>query len=238
MKRFWDDAIATADGEDWQVLLDGRPMRLPGGTKLSVPYRNVAQAIAAEWRAAGGAKDGEMTYADVPLTRIAGTAQERIAPDPEPVALELARYGESDLLCYRADTPPSLTEWQHREWQPWLDWAERNYGAQLQVTTGLMHIAQTPQALAALATAVAGRPPLALAALGIVVPALGSLVLGLALADRAIDAAAAHALAHLDETYQASLWGHDEQAATRRAHVGTDIADAGRMLDLVHQAGA
>ena len=44
-----------------------------------------------------------MGWADVPLTRLAGTAQERIAPDPEPVVLDIARYGETDLLCYRAE---------------------------------------------------------------------------------------------------------------------------------------
>ena len=65
-----------------------------------------------------------MGWSDVPLTRLAGTAQERIAPDPEPVVLELARYGEADLLCYRAEGPEALAQRQHAQWQPWLDWAE------------------------------------------------------------------------------------------------------------------
>lgn len=236
MKRFWENATLEQGPGGFQVLLDGRPMRLPGGGRLAVAARPLAEAMAAEWQAAGGAKGGEMGYADVPLTRLAGTAQERIAPDPEPVVLELARFGESDLLCYRADAPEALVRHQAEQWQPWLDWAAERHGAVLKVTTGVMHLPQDPAALAALAVAVAGCEPMVLAGLGVAVPALGSLVLGLALAEGALDAAAAHALAMLDETFQESLWGRDEEAAIRRARVGADIAVAGRFLALVRPA--
>lgn len=237
MKRFWDRATLAAQAEGYGVALDGRPVRLPGGAPLVLPGRALAEAVAAEWQQAGGAKGGEMSYADLPLTRIAGTAQERIAPDPQPVALELARYGESDLLCYRAERPPPLVERQAAQWQPWLDWAARRYGARLLTTTGLAHVAQPPAALAALAAAVAGQSPLALAALGVAVPALGSLVLGLALAEGALDAAQAHDIAHLDEAMQAELWGHDEEADARLAQLAADIAVAGRLLALLREPG-
>lgn len=240
MKRFWDTASIRQDGANWQVLLDSRPLRLPGASPsdsmpLLLPTRAMAEAVAEEWQAAGGAKGGEMSYDDVPLTRLAGTAQERIAPNPEPVALELARYAESDLLCYRAERLPVLVERQNAAWQPWLDWAERRYGARLGTTTGIQHIPQDPEALAALAAAVAAQPPHGLAALGVAVPALGSLVLGLALAEGALEAEEAHAIAHLDETIQAELWGTDAEAQARLDSLGADIAAAGRLLSLLRQ---
>ena len=64
------------------ILLDGKPMHLPGGGVLRVAGEPLALAIAEEWQAAGGGKGGEMSFADTPLTRLAGTAQQRIAPDP------------------------------------------------------------------------------------------------------------------------------------------------------------
>lgn len=237
MKRFWDRAQARAEGAHWLVALDGKPVRLPGGPPLLLPARPLAEAVAEEWQRAGGAKGGEMSYDDLPLTRLAGTAQERIAPDPEPVALELARYGESDLLCYRAAHPAALVARQHAAWQPWLDWAATRYGAPLRTTTDLRHIPQDPEALAALAAAVAAHPPHGLAALGIAVPALGSLVLGLALAEGALDAAEAHAIAHLDETLQAETWGPDDEAEARLANLGADIAVAARLLALLRAQG-
>ena len=232
MKRFWSTATAERLEDSYQVLLDGRPVRLPSGAALALPTALLAAAVADEWQLAGGRPGGEMGWDMVPLTRLVGTAQERIAPDPAAVADALARYGESDLLCYRAERPEALVRRQERAWQPWLDWAADRYGARLVPTTGIVHQPQDPAALAALRQALGEQDALALAALGIAVPALGSLVLGLALADGALDAGMAHALAMLDETFQAEQWGEDAEAARRRERVGEDIAVAGRLLRL------
>jgi chaperone required for assembly of F1-ATPase len=235
MKRFWDSAaIAPAQG-GWQVTLDGRPMHVPGGAALTLPTAPLARAVAAEWQAAGGGRGGETSFADLPLTRIAGTGQERIAPNREPVILQLARYGESDLLCYRAADPPALVRRQHESWQPWLDWAERRRGARLKVTTGVTFVPQPAEALASLAAALAAYEAQALAALGVAVPALGSLVLGLALAEGALDAAGAHSLSILDETFQEQFWGTDAEALARRRRVGEDLAAAARVLELLRR---
>jgi chaperone required for assembly of F1-ATPase len=236
MRRFWQTATATPCNSGWQVRLDGRPVRLPGGAPLLVASRALAVAIAAEWQLAGDAAGGTMSYDDVQLTRLAGTAQERIAPDPVPVMEELARYGQTDLLCYRASHPDALVRRQETSWQPWLDWAEQTLGARLRITEGVMPVAQDSVALAVLAEAVAAYDPLALAALGVAVPALGSLVLGLALAAGRLDAATAHGLSSLDEIFQEELWGRDPATAERRRIQGGEIALAGRFLELTRLA--
>ncbi|MDI3308240.1 MAG: ATP12 family protein [Acetobacteraceae bacterium] len=231
MKRFWENAAVSEQPGGYGVSLDGRPVRLPGGSPLLVQAAPLAEAIAAEWDAAGGGKGGEMTPEDVPLTRLAGTAQERIAPDPAPVVDALAKFAETDLLCYRAEDP-RLAKLQAEAWQPLLDWAALQHDAPLRVTSGLMPVAQEPQALAALHHAVAALPPIELAALGVLVPALGSLVLGLAVVHGHIDAAEAHRLAILDETFQEQLWGTDAEAAARRERIAREVALAARMVAL------
>lgn len=233
MQRFWESAEIEPIAEGWRVMLDGRPVHIPSGSELQLPGRALAAAVAAEWQAAGGAKGGRTSFADLPLTRIAGTGQVRIAPDPEPMVLELARFGETDLLCYRAAHPPALAALQARQWQPWIDWVAARHGARLNVTQGVMHVAQPPEALAALAAALAGLGPLALAALGVAVPALGSLVLGMALAEGALTAAQAHALATLDETFQEEFWGTDAEALARRRRIGEEVMVAARFLELL-----
>ncbi|HUB48864.1 MAG TPA: ATP12 family chaperone protein [Acetobacteraceae bacterium] len=232
MKRFWDIATASAGTDGFTLLLDGRPMHLPGGAVLHVRSQSLAEAIAVEWQEAGGAQGGEMSFADTPLTRLAGTAQERVAPDPAPTIDAVARYGENDLLCYRASYPPALVQRQARDWQPWLDWAALTYDAPLRVVSGIAPIRQHRDAVAALRRAVAALEPEVLAALGIAVPALGSLVLGLALAEGRLDAAAAHALGALDELFQAEQWGEDAEAAAKRAAIAADIALADRFIVL------
>lgn len=232
MKRFWNEATVGTGAAGHTILLDGKPVHLPGGSVLAVPFRALAEAIAAEWQAAGDGPGNEMSFADTPLTRLAGTAQERIAPDPEPTADAIAAYGETDLLCYRAERPAALAARQAREWQPWLDWAALTYDAPLRVTAGIVHVAQDAQALGALRRAVHAIGPWTLGGLGIAVPALGSLVLGLALAEGRLSAERAHAIAGLDEAFQAEEWGEDAEAAARRAGVAADVALAARFMEL------
>jgi chaperone required for assembly of F1-ATPase len=232
MKRFWDVADVATDDAGWSVRLDGKPVRVPGGGLLRLPNAMLAREVAAEWQAAGGGKGAEMSYDDLPLTRLAGTAQERVAHDPGPVVLEIARYGQSDLLCYRADAPASLVERQAEQWQPWLDWAASILGARLVVTTGIIYVSQPEAALSALAVAVARLDAHRLAAIGILVPSFGSLVLGLAVAHGALSATEAHEIATLDERHQAGFWGWDLEAEKRMAKVAEDVAAAGRFLDL------
>lgn len=231
MKRFWDTAqVADSEGR-FAVLLDGRPVRLPGGASLGIVSRPLAEAIAAEWNAAGGAKGAEFSPDDIPLTRLVGTAEERIAPDPAPTVAALARYAETDLLCYRADDR-KLAARQAADWDPLLDWAALTLDAPLRITAGVMPVAQSPQALSAVARAVAARPPVELAALGVAVPALGSVVLGLALAAGRIGAEEAVAAATLDERYQEEFWGVDAEAAERRARIAAEVALAARLIAL------
>ena len=232
MKRFWKSAAVAPGSGGFGVTLDGRPVRLPGGTPLNVPTAPLAEAIAEEWtRAAGGARGGEMTFAEVPLTRLAGTALERIAPDPEPTVAAIAKYAETDLLCYRAEEPRLAAE-QAEAWEPLLDWAALQLDAPLRSTAGLMPVAQDPSAIAALRRAVAAHGAIELAALGVLVPSLGSLVLGLAVVRDRLESAEAHRLASLDETFQEQLWGVDAEALARRQRVAAEVALAARLVAL------
>ncbi len=232
MKRFWHTASVVENQGGYSINLDAKPMRLPGGPELRLPRRTLAEAVAAEWQQAGGAHGGNFTLEDVPLTRLAGTAQHRIAPDPAPTAQALARYAETDLLCYRAEHPEALVVRQHHAWQPWLDWASRQFGARLVITAAINHVAQPDEALASLTKAVASFDAFQLAGLGILVPAYGSLVLGLAVAHGQLTAADAHLISLVDELFQESLWGEDADALARRQHMARDIAIAGRFMQL------
>lgn len=232
MKRFWDNATVGETGEGYAILLDGRPMRLPSGAALVVGPVVLAEAIAAEWQAAGGARNGEMSFNDTPLTRLAGTALERIAPDLATTVDAIARYGETDLLCYRAEAPQALVHRQHEKWQPWLDWVALTFDAPLRIGAGVGYVKQHHDSVAALRRAVAELDPHALAALGIAVPSLGSLVLGLAMAAGELDGEAAFALGALDELFQAEQWGEDAEAAARRTGMLADVRLAARYIAL------
>ncbi len=172
MKRFWEAASVRSGPDGFEVLLDGRPMRLPGGPGLRLRSAALAEAVAAEWQVAGGARGGEMGFDAVPLTRLAGTAQERVAADPAASVDALLHFGACDLLCYRAERPEALVAAQAAAWDPLLGWAAGELGARLAVGAGVRFVEQPAGAMAALRRGLGGFGPMGLAGLGGAVPAL------------------------------------------------------------------
>jgi chaperone required for assembly of F1-ATPase len=233
VKRFWKTVeIAEAEAGGWQVLLDTKPVRTPARHPCAVPSRAMAERIAAEW----DAQDEAVNPLSMPVTRAASTCLDRVAPEMEAVRQIVASYGETDLLCYRAPHPQELIARQAEGWDPWLAWAAATYGARLKTGSGVMHIAQDADAILALSTAVNGYDPWRLTALSELVTISGSLVLGLAVADEALDAADGWSLSRIDEQWNIDEWGEDAEAAAQAAKRRTDFLSAAGLLDLLASA--
>jgi chaperone required for assembly of F1-ATPase len=225
MKRFWKDVSVDAE---CGVRLDGKPVRTPGRLPLILPTAVLAEAVADEWRSV----EGDIDPQAMPLTGLANAAIERVAADPALFAANLAAYAESDLLCYRADGPAPLVERQTELWDPPLAWASRRYDVHFTVITGIIHQPQPDATIERLAAAVAVRDPFELAGLSPIVTITGSLVLGLALIERAMDADAVWAAANLDEDWQAEQWGVDPLATQARELRRAEFDAAARFLEL------
>lgn len=225
MKRFWKDVTVDATRG---VRLDGKPVRTPGRLPLVLPNIALAEAVADEWRSV----EGDIDPRAMPLTGLANAAIERVTADPALFAANLAAYAESDLLCYRADAPPDLVVRQNVLWNPPLDWAEGRYGVQFALVAGVMHRPQPDATIERLAVAVSARDAFELAGLSPVVTITGSLVLGLALIEHAMDAEAVWAAANVDEDWQAEQWGEDALAVQARAVRRVEFDAAARFLHL------
>lgn len=226
MKKFWK--TVTVDAERG-VRLDDRPVRTPGRAALLLPTISLAEAVADEWRAVTDDVDPRA----MPMTGLANAAIDRIAPDPAAFAAGLAVYGESDLLCYRADSPPELVARQAAAWDPPLEWARDRYDVHFEIATGVMHRPQPEATIERLGAAIAARPPFELAPLSPIVTITGSLVLALALAERAMEPDTVWAAANLDEDWQAEQWGEDELAVKARETRRRDFDAAAQFLSLV-----
>lgn len=227
-RRFWTQATAVPAAGGFTIHLDARPVRTPLKAPLILPTLVLAEAVAAEWQA----QDGKVDPETMPFTRMANSAIDKVAPQFEPVANMLASYGESDLLCYRAEGPADLVVRQAAAWDPLLAWASDDLGAPLATTVGVIHVAQPPHSVAALRGLVLRLSPFQLAAFHDLVALSGSLVLALAVTRRRIAAEAAWALSRIDEDWQISLWGEDEVAAEATAHKRSAFLLADRFYGL------
>ena len=233
MKRFYKEASAGAspdpDRPGFAVLLDGRPIKTPCKTTVVVESAGLAEAIAGEW----AAQAEEIVPQSMPLTAMACTALDIVAPRRQESVDEVAEFGEYDLICYRAEQPPELVDRQRDVWQPLVTWAAQCFDAPLVVTQGIQPVTQPAETLAALTRAVAAHEDLRLAALGLAVKASGSLVIGLALSHGRLGAETAFRAAELDASYQIELWGEDPEDQRRRAGILAELLAAEKLFQLV-----
>ncbi len=227
-KRFWTEVCVVAVEGGFRVMLDGRGVATPGKLPLILPTRAMADAVAAEW----AAQEGEVKPLTMPNTRSANSAVERVAPQHRQVAEMLASYGETDLLCYRAERPADLTLRQAEGWDPLLAWAAERYDATLRVTAGVLPVDQPQDSVNRLAQAVAGVPPFPMTALHDLVTLTGSLVLGLAVAEKRLTANHAWDLSRIDEAWQMAQWGEDAEAAEAAAARAEQLQHAERFWRL------
>jgi len=168
----------------------------------------------------------------MPMTGLSNAAIDRVAPDPETFARPLALYAETDLLCYRAEGPPELIAEEEAAWDPLLDWARGRYDVHLVTTSGIVHAAQPPATVARLGEALVARSSFALAAMAPLVTIGGSLIAALAIAEEHIAPDAAFDATHLDELWQARMWGEDALATATRENHRCDFLNAARLLTL------
>lgn len=226
MKRFYKDVFVS---DDRGILLDGRPVKTPARAALALPNATLAEAVAEEWRAQGE----EIDPRSMPFTGLANAAIDRVAANRPAFAADLAKYAETELLCYRAESPPELIARQAERWDPLLDWATNRYGVEFVRVAGIMHHPQPMATLLRLGDAVAATDPFTMAALSPIVTIGGSLVIALALLEEAVLPDDAFDLAHLDELWQAELWGEDHFALATRAAHKKDFVAACRFLELL-----
>jgi len=213
VRRFYKAVeLGEADGRH-ALLLDGRRARTPGRNSVSAGSRALMLEVAAEWERQSETIDPS----EMPLTRLLNSAIDGVAHTMAETRADILGYAGSDLLCYRAEEPEALAARQARAFDPVLHWAAQSLGARFNVTAAVMHVAQPPEALAAIRAALdAYDDPVALAALSVMATLTGSALLALAVARGFLSPEAAWRAAHVDEDFQAERWGEDAEAKARR----------------------
>lgn len=226
-KRFYKDVSLLPMDSGFALQLDGKTARTPARTPLIASDAVVAAALMSEWQA----QIEIIEPATMPLTRLINAALDGVANEADAVRAEIVRYAGSDLICYRAETPQELGALQTETWDPLVAWACDQLDAPIVLGAGVIHVSQPPAVTIGVAAAVAVfQAPLTLAALSSVTTIAGSAVIALALAMGRLSADQAWLAAHVDEDYQARVWGADDDAVFRQANRRRDFDAAALVL--------
>jgi len=213
VKRFYKAAGVQETDAGFQVALDGRPLKTPGSAPLAAPTKAAAQMIADEW----DAQADYIVFPEMGATRHAFTAIDRVSQSRVEVAEETARYAGSDLLCYFADQPSTLVAQQEAQWGPILNWAEEELDLTFVRTVGINPQIQPPQTLLRIEALALDLDDFRLAAVAFGGALYGSTILAFAVQRGRLSGEEAFDLSRLDEAFQESQWGIDDEAAERTA---------------------
>lgn len=229
MKRFYKNANYQPDRYGFIITLDGKIIKTPGQTPLLATTEKMAARIRDEWQAQGEHIDSTT----MPVTRFLNTMIDRVSGRREAVIDELAAFGPTDLVCYRADNPAELVEAESTHWDPPLSWLFDTYGIKLQTVMGVCPLKQDEKALFTLRQLIAGHSDARLTGLHTATTVSGSVVLGLAYIAGAFSKDDLWAASMVDEDFQISKWGEDIEAAKRRESLKSELADLEIWLSLL-----
>jgi chaperone required for assembly of F1-ATPase len=210
-RRFYKSVETAAADGGHAVLLDGRALKTPGGTRLVLPTAALAQQVAEEW-----AEQGEsVELAQMHATRLANTAIDSIGQAREATADQIARYAGSDLVLYYAEEPDGLVQRQREQWGPVLDRIEKEARLSFVRASGIIHQDQPKETLDGVRAIALSLDDFGLAGLAFGAALFGSAILAIGVQRGWLGGEQAYELSRLDEQWQEERWGVDEEAAER-----------------------
>lgn len=224
IKRFYKQATIAPGEGGFLLQLDGRSARTPKRHVLALPTESLGRLVAEEWALVEETIDPRQ----MPLTRLANVALDGIAARRQETIEAVLAYGGTDLLCYRSGQPAELKARQARLWDPVLLWARETQGLHFEVTESITPVVQPEETLVQLSRVLQAREAFQLTGLQAATGLLGSVLLALAFSEKQLTADEAFEAAFVDELYQAEVWGADEEAEARRAHLRAETGDLER----------
>uniref|UniRef100_A0A673W0Z1 ATP synthase mitochondrial F1 complex assembly factor 2 n=1 Tax=Salmo trutta TaxID=8032 RepID=A0A673W0Z1_SALTR len=215
-KKFYEDvSISHGEGGMFEINLDRRKLKTPGGKLFTAPNEALAIAVANEW----DTQKDMLKFYSMHMNTLCNTALDnptfRSKDQMITAALKVppSVMISIDRSCvYRVEEPPSLVELQNNEWDPVLNWIEDRYNVVIGSSTSILG-PEIPQATMDTFRQHLGSYNFwSLTGLEYVITQLKSVVLAFALIDKHITVEQAVLLSRLEEEFQIGHWGNVEWA--------------------------
>ncbi|XP_017273999.1 ATP synthase mitochondrial F1 complex assembly factor 2 [Kryptolebias marmoratus] len=209
-KRFYEDvSISQGEGGLYEINLDRRKLKTPGGKLFMVPNEALAIAVATEW----DAQRDTLKFFTMHLTTLCNTALDNPTQrDKDQMINAALKFLETDTICYRVEEPPGLVELQRNEWDPVLRWIENRYDVAIGSSSSILGPDIPEETKETFRQHLSSYNLWSLTGLEFVITQLKSVVLSLGMIDRHLSVEQAVLLSRLEEEYQIRRWGNVEWA--------------------------
>ncbi|RIA87575.1 hypothetical protein C1645_695944 [Glomus cerebriforme] len=227
LRRFWKHVSVQSnpDTQTYEILLDKRPLKTPEGSKLAIPHskKHLALLIAGEWEA----QNNVLKQHSLPLTSLVSIANviDKEVNSKQEVITRLLKYLDTDAICYQESYPDSLVELQQKHWLPILDWVQKTYNIEINITTGISGIRQPENTRNKLKDIIERFDSLKLSGFERATMLSKSFLIGLALVERKLSVEEASKASSIETISQTLRWGkleaHDVENEDIRRQLGS-----------------
>lgn len=207
-KKFYENvSISQGEGGLYEIILDQRKLKTPGGKLFTVPNEALAIAVATEW----DIQKDSLKFYTMHLTTLCNTALDNPTQRTKKQIISAAlKFLETDTICFRVEEPPGLVEVQRNEWDPVMNWIEQRYNVVIGTSTSILGPQIPEETKETFGQHLNSYNFWSLTGLDFMISQLKSLVLSFGLIDRHLSVEQAVLLSRLEEEYQIQQWGNVE----------------------------
>ena len=219
--------IIRSSNNKYYVQINGKTAKTPEGNLMELPTSKLAKIIVKNYQSYKTKRNNSI----VSPIRLANTAIDMVAKNKNNYIKQLCSYANSDLVCYFASSPEDLVKNQNKSWLPLITFMQDFYNINILYTNEIFSINQTKESLSKLKVILSKKNNFELSAISVLSQLTNSIIISLALVNDKINVKNAFELSNLEEIYQATFWGKDEEAFTRLKAISVDIKNVKKYYD-------
>ena len=228
LKKFKIIIVEEKNGK-YLIKRNNKFIKTPGGNLIELPSMKLAKILLKEYESNLKTKNINL----VSPIKITNTAIDKIKTMHNFYIDEITYNLNSDVICYFASFPEKLLNLQNKEWLPLIHYMKKSYNIELIYTSNLFAINQKSESLLKLKNILQEINIFKLSAFYTLSQITKSIIIPLALVNNKISVKKAFENSNLEELYQISKWGKDEEAFNRLNAIKVDIRNIKKYYDSV-----
>ena len=220
MKKFWKNVEVKQILENsFQILLDNRILKTPMQKDLIFSNHKMATETALEW----DIDEKEINTENMIFYGLMSTFIDKVKDDRVSYIENILGFVNTDLICYRADSPNKLVELQKSSWNPIILYIKKYIDAELETFIGVMPSKQSLEIFLKLKVLINSFSGIQISALYRMTNLTGSIFISLCILKGDVLKNKAFELSFLDELWQAKNWGIEEEASDKREKIAREL---------------
>ena len=223
--------IINNDKNNYFIKINDKVARTPKGNIIELPSLKLSKIILKEYKL----YKNKMPSSIISPIRITNTAIDKIKLDYNHYLDQLSFYANNDVICYFSKTPDELVKKQKKLWMPLINFMKEIYNIDIIYTSEIAAIKQSKESLLLIRNILISLNNFQLAAISVLSQLTNSIIIPLVLVNGKITAKKAFELSYLEEIYQSSLWGKDEEAFNRLHGISLDIRNVNKYYGSVFE---